>query len=77
LVRYEYELLNGKKVFGKMNRRVLIIGIDGGTWRVPRPAMEQGYTPRLKEVVDTGASGILKSTIPAITPKPGLAFRPV
>ena len=49
-------------------RKVLIVGIDGGTWTVLKPAMEQGYMPLLKSLVDEGASGILESTIPAITP---------
>jgi len=50
------------------NRKVLIIGIDGGTWKVLKPAIEQGYMPCLKEMVERGASGVLISTIPAITP---------
>jgi len=51
-----------------INKKVLIIGIDGGTWTILAPAMEQGYMPHLKELVACGASGILTSTIPAITP---------
>lgn len=50
------------------NRKVLIIGIDGGTWTVLKPAIEKGYMPFLKYLADEGASGILESTIPAITP---------
>jgi predicted AlkP superfamily phosphohydrolase/phosphomutase len=50
------------------NRKILIIGIDGGTWTVLKPAMELGYMPFLKRLCDNGASGILESTIPAITP---------
>ena len=50
------------------NRKVLIIGIDGGTWNILTPAIEQGFMPNLKEIVDSGASGILESTMPAITP---------
>jgi len=50
------------------DRKILILGLDGGTWTVLKPAMEQGYMPFLKSQVDRGASGILKSTIPAITP---------
>ena len=48
--------------------KVLLIGIDGGTWKILNPAIEQGYMPCLKEMVETGASGVLVSTIPAITP---------
>ncbi|MCI0499177.1 MAG: alkaline phosphatase family protein [Planctomycetales bacterium] len=51
-----------------MEKKVLIIGLDGGTWTVLNPAIEQGYMPFLKSLVENGASGILESTIPAITP---------
>jgi predicted AlkP superfamily phosphohydrolase/phosphomutase len=50
------------------NRKVMIIGLDGGTWTVLRPAMEQGYMPFLKRLCNNGVSGVLESTIPAITP---------
>lgn len=49
-------------------RKVLIIGIDGGTWKLLKPAMDKGYMPYLKSLVEEGASGILESTKPAITP---------
>jgi predicted AlkP superfamily phosphohydrolase/phosphomutase len=55
--------------------RALIIGIDGGTWTVLRPAIERGYMPFLKSLVDTGASGVLMSTIPALTPPAWAAFQ--
>ncbi len=58
-------MLDGKSV---TNRKVLIIGIDGGTWTILRPAMEAGYMPYLQKLVSDGASGVLESTIPAITP---------
>lgn len=51
-----------------MNKKVLILGIDGGTWRVLKPAMDQGCMPFVKSLADAGASGTLESTIPAITP---------
>jgi predicted AlkP superfamily phosphohydrolase/phosphomutase len=51
-----------------VKRKVLIIGIDGGTWTVLKPAMGQGFMPFLKSLGEKGASGILKSTVPAITP---------
>lgn len=57
------------------NRKILIIGIDGGSWTVLKPVMEQGYMPFLKSLVDKGASGILESTIPAITPAAWGAFQ--
>ncbi len=58
-----------------MKRRVLIIGIDGGTWSILRTAIEQGYMPFLKSLCDAGSYGILKSTIPAITPAAWASFQ--
>ncbi|MBN2843841.1 MAG: alkaline phosphatase family protein [Sedimentisphaerales bacterium] len=51
-----------------MNRSILIIGIDGGTWQILKPAIDKGYMPFLKSMTENGASGTLKSVIPAITP---------
>lgn len=51
-----------------MSKRILIIGIDGGTWSILTGALTEGYLPCLKSLVDSGASGILESTIPALTP---------
>ncbi|MCH9021186.1 MAG: alkaline phosphatase family protein [Planctomycetes bacterium] len=51
-----------------IKRSALIIGIDGGTWAVLKPAIQTGMMPCLKGLLDTGASGILESVIPAITP---------
>ncbi len=49
-------------------QKILVIGVDGGTWTVLRPALDGGHMPYLKELIDAGASGILESTLPAITP---------
>jgi predicted AlkP superfamily phosphohydrolase/phosphomutase len=57
------------------NKKVLIIGLDSGTWDILTPAMDQGFMPNLKNLVDTGASGILKSTMPAITPAAWSCFQ--
>ena len=54
---------------------MLIVGIDGGTWSVLQPAMQAGYMPYLKALVEGGASGILESTLPAITPAAWSAFQ--
>ncbi|MCK5176034.1 MAG: alkaline phosphatase family protein [Planctomycetes bacterium] len=51
-----------------MKRKILIIGIDGGTWSVLGPAVEAGCMPHLKELLAAGAGGVLESTLPAITP---------
>lgn len=46
-------------------RRVLAIGLDGATWTVLKPLMDQGQLPNLKRLVEQGASGNLESTVPA------------
>ena len=50
------------------HERVIILGIDGGSWRVLRGAIAGGYMPFMKGLLEVGASGVLESTMPAITP---------
>jgi predicted AlkP superfamily phosphohydrolase/phosphomutase len=47
--------------------RVLIIGLDGATWRVLAPLADSGRMPRLRDLMASGAWGPLRSTIPALT----------
>lgn len=47
--------------------RVLVIGVDGGTWKVLDPFIEEGITPCLKGLRDAGLHGELISTIPPLT----------
>lgn len=50
---------------GKMQgQRVLIIGLDGADWRVLQPYLDDGVMPNLAHLVETGTSGVLRSTIP-------------
>ena len=44
--------------------RLLIIGLDGATYRVLDPLFEEGALPNLKRIMDRGARGLLRSTIP-------------
>src|SRR5919108_442972 len=44
--------------------RVLLIGWDGADWRILDPLIESGVLPNLQSLIDRGARGILKSTIP-------------
>jgi len=54
--------------------KILIIGLDGATFDVLQPMIDAGYMPHLKHLIDTGASGILNSTQPPITPAAWTTF---
>ena len=48
-------------------RKLILIGLDGGTFRVLRPLMRAGVMPTLTRFIDEGASGVLLSTRPPVT----------
>lgn len=47
--------------------RVLILGIDGGTFNILGPLLEQGRLPNLARLIANGVSGTLRSTFPPVT----------
>jgi len=47
--------------------KVLVIGLDGGAWRVLDPLLAQGRMPNLGRLVQEGVRGGLASTVPPIT----------
>jgi len=50
-----------------MTRKVLIIGLDGATFDVINPLIEEGWMPNLRRLIENGASGALQSVIPPVT----------
>jgi len=50
------------------NARVLVVGIDGGSWSVIDPMMEAGELPNLKKLIDMGASANLATVEPVTSP---------
>lgn len=48
--------------------RVLVFGIDGGTWDVAQELMKGGELPNLRRLYDGGVHGVLESRPPAISP---------
>lgn len=50
-----------------MNRKVLIIGLDGATFDVINPLIKEGRIPNLARLIERGASGQMLSTIPPIS----------
>lgn len=47
--------------------RVLVIGLDGATWDILDPLMDEGYLPNLRKIKESGVSGVLRSNFPPIT----------
>ena len=45
-----------------------VIGLDGVAWHLLEPLLDGGVMPRLRALVDRGAAGVLRSTIPTYTP---------
>ncbi len=48
--------------------RVLVFGIDGGTWDVIEPMFADGELPTLRRLYERGIHGILETRPPAISP---------
>jgi predicted AlkP superfamily phosphohydrolase/phosphomutase len=48
--------------------RILMLGLDGMTFKVLDPAFAAGHMPNLKSLLDRGVSGTLTSTVPPYTP---------
>ncbi len=50
-----------------MARKAILIGLDGATWTLLRPLIEDGFLPHFDEFVHDGVSGILRAPIPPNT----------
>lgn len=55
-----------------MNKKVCIIGLDGGTWSVFKPLLK--FLPNLQRLVNEGVSGNLNSVIPPVTAPAWVSF---
>lgn len=51
----------------KQKKKLLVIGIDGGTLDIVLPMVQNGKLPNLGRMLDAGAYGTLLSTIPPVT----------
>lgn len=54
--------------------KLLVIGLDGATWEVINPLLEQGKLPNLARLMKDGSHGHLKSTIPPFSPPAWASF---
>jgi predicted AlkP superfamily phosphohydrolase/phosphomutase len=55
-------------------QKVLIIGLDGGTFDLLRPWADQGYLPNIARLLDEGTSGTLTTTIPPVSASAWVSF---
>ncbi len=63
-----------RRAFEPVAKRALVIGLDGATFDVLDPLMEEGRMPRLKAAIESGVAGPLRSTTPPITPAAWTTF---
>ncbi len=57
-----------------MSRRVLVIGLDGATFRTLGPWAAAGEMPELARLMAAGCHGELRSTFPPLTPPAWSSF---
>src|SRR5262245_20877224 len=48
------------------NRRVALVAVDGATWKILSPMMEQGKLPHLEGLYRRGSAGLLRSVEPML-----------
>ena len=58
----------------KNKGRVLVIGIDGGTFDIINPMVQRGELPILASLMEKGVRGELESTIPPVTAPAWVSF---
>ncbi len=47
--------------------KLIMIGLDGGTFKIIDPLIEEGKLPNFKHLIENGTKATLKSTIPPLT----------
>lgn len=55
-------------------KKVLVIGLDGATFRLLKPMAESGEMPEIARLMKAGCHGELRSTFPPLTPPAWSAF---
>ena len=55
-------------------KKLIIIGLDGGTFSAIDPLIGKGRLPNLERIIKSGVRGILKSTYPPITAAAWVSF---
>ena len=60
-------MINTKQAENMEKEKVIVIGLDGATFDLLTPWMDEGRLPNLKKIRENGVSGELESVIPPIT----------
>ena len=55
--------------FEKVRRKILLFGIDGATWDVIDPLLEEGKLPNFKKLIENGTRANLKTIKPTHSPR--------
>ena len=50
-----------------VRRKVIVIGVDGATFKIIKPLVEKGELPNFKKLMEEGAWGELESTVPPLS----------
>lgn len=64
----------GSHVGSKIQRKVMILGLDGATWDILRPWAVDGTLPVLGRLIREGAEGNLTTTIPPVSASAWVSF---
>jgi predicted AlkP superfamily phosphohydrolase/phosphomutase len=59
---------------GTIKNKAFVIGLDGGTFALLGPWIEEGQLPHLKAMMRDGISGDLESTVPPVTGPAWISF---
>ena len=54
--------------------RVVVVGLDGATWRVIHPLAQAGHLPTLRTLLQEGAWAVLRSVTPPLSPPAWTTF---
>ena len=50
-----------------MRNKILLVGLDGATFKILDPLLEAGNLPNIQNIIESGVRGILQSTFPPVT----------
>ncbi len=56
------------------SKKVMMIGIDGGTFAIILPLIKDGKLPNLAKLINNGAWGDMMSSVPPVTPPAWVSF---